>query len=115
MKFKALALVAMLFSASAFAADYQVDLVTSPVDVAADAATAYTTNYLSTSNAPADAFTTNVALIQQDTVDGNIAVIDQSTGVAGNYAAIAQLGVGGSQGIAYVFQGGSNQFAFVKQ
>lgn len=115
LKFKALAVVAMMIAAPAFAADYQVDLVTAPVDVAADAATAYTTNYLSTGNAAVDAFTTNVALIQQDLTDANIAVIDQSTGLAGNYAAISQIG-GVVQGVAYVSQAAtSNNYAFIKQ
>jgi hypothetical protein len=115
LKFKALALVAAMIAAPAFAADYQTDLVSAPVDVAGEAATAYTTNYLSAGNAATDPFTTNVALIQQDGIDANIAVIDQSGGGAGNFAAIAQTG-GVVAGVAYVFQGASsNNFAFIKQ
>lgn len=115
LKFKALVLVAMMSAGSAFAADYATDL-TSTVDVAGDATTAYAAGQYA-----ADPFTSvgaaaNVALIQQDVVDGNIAVIDQSAAVAGNYAAISQLAAGGSAGIAYIAQGASNNnFAFIKQ
>ena len=115
MKFKALALVAMLFSTSAFAADFQsVDLTTAPVDVAAEATTAFTTNYVSAAAVATDPFATNVALIQQDAIDNYTAVIDQSGGGLGNFAAISQIGT--AVGIAYIGQvASSNGFALIKQ
>ena len=112
MKFKALALVAMLFSTSAFAADYITDLTTAPVDVAAEATTAFTTNYVSAAAVATDPFATNVALIQQETAENNIAVIDQSGGGVGSFAAISQI-VG--QGIASIAQVTGSNFALIKQ
>jgi hypothetical protein len=118
MKFKVLALVAMMFAAPVFAADYVVDLTqgtgisAASIDVAADASTALTTGY-----APALAlpYSTNVALIQQDAaVINDVAVIDQSAATsAGNYAAISQLTANAS--VAYIFQSAATSFAFIKQ
>lgn len=114
MKLKALALVAMMITAPAFAADYVTDL-TAPVDVAVEATTVYGANYLSAANAATDAFTTNVALIQQDGIDANIAVVDQSGGGAGNFAAIVQTGAAVA-GVGYILQvASSNNFAYIKQ
>jgi len=112
LSFKALALVAAMISAPAFAADYATDLTVQPVDVAADATTALTTQYLSSGGLPTDAFVTNVALISQTTVDGNIAVIDQ-TGATTSYAAIIQAGSVG--GIAYIAQTSNGNFAMIRQ
>lgn len=121
MKFKALALVAMLFSASAFAAggtDYTTDL-TQGVDVAGTEVPAAVAVYAISGGAAGDSYSTNVALIEQLSGAGNgngdeMAVIDQSLGGTGDFAAISQ-GNGALNGVAYIGQASNDDFAFIKQ
>jgi|GEM_PF-4903863 len=113
MKFKTLALVAMLFSASsAFAADFATDL-TGTVDVVGTEAAAAMGGYTLASGAATDPFTGNVALIEQLGGSSEIAVIDQSAGTI-NFAAISQSGAADA-GVAYISQLGTSSFAYIKQ
>ena len=113
MKFKALALVAILFSASsAFAADFATDL-TGAVDVAGTEAATAMVGYTLSGGVATDPFTGNVALIEQIGGDSEIAVIDQSAGTT-NFAAISQSGTAAA-GVAYINQMAANSFAYIKQ
>jgi hypothetical protein len=116
---KALALVAAMISAPAFAAngvDYVTDLSAGSVDVAAEAATAFVDVYTLSGAVGIDSYTSDVALIEQIGGDSNIAVIDQFvTGAPGNFAAISQSGQD-TTAVAYIRQDtATNSFAFIKQ
>lgn len=115
MKFKALALVAMMTAAPVFAADFDTALVA--VDLAAiDLTTAqqYGTAVLANTYDPTTPmFDQNVALISQSAGDGSLAVIDQANGL-GNFAVVHQDATN-APGVAYVLQDGNNQIAIIQQ
>lgn len=112
MKLKALALVAMMIAAPAFAADYVTDVTQTGVDIAGTEVVAAYAGY---AIGTADVYSTNVALIEQlDVTAASIAVIDQSAAVtADNFAAISQTTANPS--VAFISQVGAANFAYIKQ
>ena len=118
LKFKALALVAMMAAAPAFADAW--DLGTSPLDNTVD--TTSTDAVLGYVNAAEADFVTaaggtiydgSVALVAQ-LGDANYGFIDQSNGV-GNFAAIVQDSSTDAGNVAYIGQSGNGNFAAVNQ
>lgn len=118
LKFKALALVAMMTAAPAFAGPW--DLGTNLLDASLDTtSTAAVNAYVTTAGADfvtaagAAIYDGNVGLVAQ-VGDANYAFVDQSGGV-GNFAAITQDSSTNVLNTGYISQSGNGNFAAVYQ
>jgi hypothetical protein len=118
LKFKALALVAMMTAAPAFAAQW--DLGTNPLDATIDTtSTAAVSGYVTAAGADylaaagAAIYDGSVALMAQ-VGDANYGFIDQSAGV-GNFSAIMQDSSTNAMNVGYVSQSGNGNFGVINQ
>jgi len=114
LKLQALALVATLMAAPAFAADIATDIGTigASTDLGADLLTTSAAAMAEDISAPAyDAL--NVAYVAQ-VGDGNYALIDQNGAGTGNFAAINQSAAAGLS-VGVIAQNGNGNRAFINQ
>jgi hypothetical protein len=112
LKLQALALVATLMAAPAFAADIATDIGTigASTDLGADLLTTSAAAMAEDIASPAyDAL--NVAYVAQD---GNYALIDQNGAGTGNFAAINQSAAAGLN-VGVIAQNGNGNRAFINQ
>lgn len=115
MKLGALALVASLFTAPAFAAGANfgvagLDVAAGPVDVVALTTTAITVDFAAITGT----YIENVAMIQQ-AADFGFAVIDQTAATAGNFASIVQVLGAATPAVGYITQTGNGNLGYINQ